>query len=59
MHSHSFLLRRTEEKQLVIDRQPEIKRNEKRENLPQAGVCEKGGVAVPISYDPKDLKLGR
>ena len=44
----------------MIDRQPEIKRNEKKENLPQAKVWEgRGGVAVPISYEPNDLKLGR
>ena len=60
LHLHTCLLRKTEEKWPVIDRQPEIKRNEKKENLPQAGVWERrGGMAVPISYDPNDLKLGR
>ena len=58
--SHTCPLRKTEEKRPVIDRQPETKRNEKKENLPQTGVWEKGGgVAVPISYNPIDLKLNR
>ena len=58
--SQTYLLRKTEEKRPVIDRQPETKRNEKKENLPQTGVREKGGyVAVPISYDQNDLKLSR
>ena len=59
LYSHTYLLRETEDKQSVINKQhPEIKRYEKKENLPQTGFWERGGMAVPISYDPNDLKLG-
>ena len=57
--SQTCLLTKTEKKRPVIDRQPEIRRNEKKENLPQTGVWERGGVAVPISYELNDMKLGR
>ena len=60
LNSHTCLLTRTEEKQPVIDRQPEIKRNENRlKSALHRSLGKGGGVAVPISCDPNDLKLGR
>jgi len=44
LHSHTCLLRETEDKQSVINKQhPEIKRDKKKENLPQIGVWDRGG----------------